>query len=170
MRARLSFAMVAATLSLGANRSARSENVGVSLAPQSQDACSLLDQGTVSGALEVPSATGKRVVESSPKACIWSDDPNHGVANRRVTLSLISLNSFNVGKAGSERIKTEPVTGIGDEAYYEIFGSESPVLVVRKGSSAFTLRILNGLKFKAFTSDAVRAKETQLAKAAAGKL
>jgi hypothetical protein len=41
---------------------------------------------------------------------------------------------------------------------------------VRKGNAAFNVRILNGLKFKAFTRDEEKAKEAALAKAAAGRL
>jgi hypothetical protein len=42
--------------------------------------------------------------------------------------------------------------------------------VVRKGSSAFNVRILNGLKFKPFALGQVKAKEADLAKAAVAKL
>ena len=92
------------------------------------------------------------------------------ISNRRVTLSLIPTTTFENGKAGRPKVTIAPVSAIGDEAYYEIYKSEGPLLVVRKGGSAFTVRILNGLKFKELTQDAVKAKEAELGKAAAAKL
>ena len=137
-------------------------------APQ-PGACSLLTEAQVSAALEVKSLPGKPPFPNANTLCIWSDDPKDAISNRRVTLSLMRTAAFDLVK-GNSRIKTEPVSGIGDEAYYEIIGSESPILVVRKGGSAFNIRILNGLKFKPFATDQVKAKEADLAKDAAAKL
>ena len=81
----------------------------------------------------------------------------------------MTTTAFDMGKS-NKQIKIEPVRGIGDEAYYEIFSSDSPLLVVRKGSSAFNVRILNGLKFKPFTLAEEKAKEADLAKAVVTKL
>lgn len=129
------------------------------------DACALLTTEEVSTALEVKSLAGTHVVSTSTALCIWSDDPNHGIGNRRVTLALISQTAFDVGKS-SIRATVEPVKGIGDDAYYEVSRSESPTLLVRKGGTAFTIRILNGLKFKPFTIEQDKAKEAALAQAA----
>jgi hypothetical protein len=135
------------------------------------DACALLTTDEASKALEVKSLAGKRLVASSPKVCIWSDDPNHGVSNRRVTVSVMTSAAFAIGKSGADkRVTIEPASGIGDEAYYELFKSDSPFLVVRKGGTAFNVRILNGLKLKAFTLEQEKAKESDLAKAAASRL
>ncbi|HEX8942419.1 MAG TPA: hypothetical protein VF785_04720 [Gemmatimonadaceae bacterium] len=135
------------------------------------DACALLTADETSKALEVTSLPGKRLVASSPKVCIWSDDPNHGAGSRRVTVSIMTAAAFAIGKSGADkRVTIEPASGIGDEAYYELFKSDSPFLVVRKGGTAFNLRILNGLKLKAFTLEQEKAKEADLAKAAASRL
>jgi hypothetical protein len=87
-------------------------------------------------------------------------------------VTLTSLTAFQFGKSGNNPAMTiEPAAGIGDEAYYEIFKtSESPFLVVQKGSAAFTVRVLNGFKLKAFTLEQEKAKEADLAKAAAARL
>jgi len=139
--------------------------------PTDPDACALLTTAEASAALGVTSLAGARVIASSPKACIWSDDPNHGMGHRRVTLSIMQVAAFQFGKSGANtRIKIEPVSGIGDEAYYELFTSDSPFLVVRKGSAAFNVRILNGGKLKPFTLDEEKTKEADLAKAAASRL
>ncbi|HSC30573.1 MAG TPA: hypothetical protein VLD17_02530 [Gemmatimonadaceae bacterium] len=63
-------------------------------------------------------------------------------------------------------IKTAPASGVGDDAYYVLYGSASPQLMVRKGSVQFGVRVLNGLKFKPFTLDQEKAKELTLAQAA----
>jgi hypothetical protein len=128
-----------------------------------------LTQAQVSAALEVKTLPGKPPLPSAPKLCVWSDNPDGSIGNRRVTLSLISRAAFDIVKS-NPRIKIEPVSGIGDEAYYQAFGSDSPLLVVRRGSSAFNVRILNGLKFKPFALAQVKAKEADLAKAALAKL
>jgi len=133
------------------------------------DACSLLTAGEVSRALEIKSLPGKPAVAGSPKLCMWSD-ADAGINGRRLTLSVTaSTTAFNLMKS-SPRITTEAVTGIGDEAFYEIpKGRETPILQVRKGNSVFTLRILNGSKSQAFALNEVKAKEATLAKEAAGR-
>lgn len=139
--------------------------------PPAPNACSLLTVAEVSAALEVASQPGKRVVESSPAACIWSTDPANSFGARRVTLSILPVAGFELTKSRTTTAYTVvPVTGIGDDAYYEVFKADSPFLVVRKGGTAFTLRVLNGLKLKAFGLDQEKAKEADLAKAAAGRL
>ena len=134
------------------------------------DACALLDEAEVSKALEGKSLPGKRLVESNPKACIWSDDPKRSFDSRRVTVQYVSAAAFEMGKSSSGRITIETATGIGDEAYYEMFKADSPILVVRKGTVVLHVRILNGLKSKAFTLGQEKAKEAELAKAALAKL
>ena len=134
------------------------------------DACSLLTVSEVNSALEIQSLPGKPAFAGIPKACIWSDDADASISNRRVTLSInSSTTAFEIMKS-SPRLTIEPASGIGDDAFYEIpKGSEAPLLQVRKGGSFFTLRILNGLKSKPFTHDEVKAKEATLAKAAVGR-
>ncbi len=139
------------------------------LAAPQPGACTLLTEAQVTAALEVKSLPGKPPFPNANTMCMWSDDPGGAITNRRVTLSLMRQAAFDLVK-GNSRIKKEPVSGIGDEAYYQLFGSDSPALVVRKGSSAFNIRILNGLKFKPFAMDQVKAKEADLAKDAVAKL
>lgn len=127
------------------------------------DACALLTQAQVSAALEVPTLPGKHLGTTSTAVCIWSSDADAS-AGRRVTLSIIPMATFDRGK-DSPIIHTEPAQGVGDEAYFEVFKADSPFLVVRKGNAAFTVRIVNGLKLKAFTLEQERSKEVTLAQA-----
>ena len=139
-------------------------------AAREPEACALLKTDEVSKALEVTSLAGKRLIAASPKVCVWSDDPEHGFNSRRVNLSIMSSAAFAAVKSRAGRIVIEPASGIGDEAYYELPKGESPFLFVRKGETAFSVRILNGLKLKAFTLEQERTKEADLAKAAASRL
>ena len=135
------------------------------------DACTLLTTAEASKALEVTSLPGKRLIASSPKICVWSNDSTQGFGGRRVNLSVMTPAAFQVGKsAGARGINIEPVSGLGDEAYYEIPKTDSPFLFVRKGQTAFSVRILNSLKMKAFSREQEKAKEADLAKAAVARL
>ena len=133
------------------------------------DACSLLTEDQVSAAIEAKTQPGKHATASSTRGCLWSDDTEHAVDHRRVTLTYSALAGFDVGKKVS-RPAAEPVSGVGDEAYYEFFGADSPALVVKKGATVFTVRILNGLKAKALDKGVLKTRELELAKAAAAKV
>jgi len=133
------------------------------------DACALLTTDEASAALEVKSLAGRPVIAGNSTLCIWTDSATDSVDHRRITLAIAnSTTSFSMAKA-SGVIPTETASGIGDEAYYALPKGESPILRVRKSSSAFTLRILNGLKLTALTVDQVKAKEATLAKAAVAR-
>ena len=129
------------------------------------DACTLLTKEQVSAALEVTSLAGRHPVASITTSCIWSDDADASIGNRRVTLSILRPQGFDMPRSGGA-IKTAPASGVGDDAYYVLYGSASPQLRVRKGSVQFGVRVLNGLKFKPFTLDQEKAKELTLAQAA----
>ena len=138
-------------------------------APADPDACALLTEDQVSAAIEAKSQPGQHGGKTTTKTCIWSDDPNHGVDHRRVTLSITSLTGFNVGKT-VKQATVEPASGVGDDAYYMIYTGDAPTLVVRKGDTAFNIRLLNGSKTKAIPMAEVKARELTLAKAAVAKL
>jgi hypothetical protein len=156
-------------LAASAPKHARPELLPIARAATEPDACALLTESDVSAALEVKSLPGKHPVETSTKMCSWSDagsDINH----RRVVVSITSTDGFNFVKSRSGKIIVEPVSGIGDDAFYQMTKStESPFLFVKKGNSAFSVRILNGLKLKAFTREEEKSKEAALAKAAVAR-
>ena len=129
------------------------------------DACALLTKEQVSAALEVTSLAGRHPFASITTSCIWSDDADASISNRRVTLSILRPRGFDMPRSGGA-MKTAPASGVGDDAYYVLYGSASPQLMVRKGDAQFSVRVLNGLKFKPFTLDEEKAKEMALAQAA----
>src|SRR5689334_17717298 len=156
-------------LAAGELRHVRPELLSFAPVSAEPDACALLTEADVSAALEVKSLPGTHPVQSSTKMCSWSDagsDINH----RRVVLSITSTAGFNFVKSRTGKIIIEPVSGIGDDAFYQMTkSSESPFLFVKKGNSAFSVRILNGLKLKAFTREEEKSKEAALAKAAVAR-
>jgi len=108
------------------------------------DACALVTQAQVSGALEVPVNEGTPI--GRPSSCQWTGK------GRTATLTVMqplagknAIERFNAGKASTmPGITVEPVTGVGDEAYYVYFTGTTRAglgLVVKKGTSAFEIRV-----------------------------
>jgi len=120
--------------------------------------------------LEVLSRPGKQLINST--GCVWSNDPAASDSSRRVALVTHSPAAFQAAKHPAiTTIKIEPVSGIGNEALYQIYPhDQSPFIWVRKGNIAFSIRIMTRLKPKPFTTDQEKAKEAVLAKAAVAKL
>jgi hypothetical protein len=142
-----------------------------SVAPAETEACSLLSTADASKALEATSVPGKRQMEQSATGCVWSNDPAARDSSRRLVLNTHSVTAFGMAKRGTvATIKIEPVSGIGDEAFYLLFPSGSPFIWVRKGNNAISLRILTWDKPRVFTNDQDKAKLAVLAKAAIAKL
>ena len=163
-------AILAALLLFGAEqRTSNAASAALVLPKVEPDACALLTEAEVSKALEVKSLPGKRIVAESPKACAWSDDAGGAISHRRATAQFISVAGFQYVKSRAGHITIEPASGIGDEAYY-VIDKSTAFLAVRKGNAAIQVRVLNGLKFKAFTLEQEKAKEAELAKAAVARL
>ena len=134
------------------------------------EACSLLGVADASKALEQPSQPGKQLVAGDPTGCIWSADPAARDTSRRVAVNMHSVRAFQIAMHPAlAQIKVEPVSGVGDEAFYQIY-PESPFIWVRKGNNAISIRILTGVKPKPFTNDQEKTKLIPLAKAAVAKL
>jgi hypothetical protein len=140
-------------------------------AQQQIEACTLLTVGDVSKALEQSSQPGKRMVESSPDGCIWSADPAASDTSRKVALNTHTPRAFMAAKSPAiTTIKVEPVSGVGDEAFYQIYpASRDPFIWVRKGNNAISIRIM-GTKASQFSLEQNKSKLLALAKSALSKL
>jgi hypothetical protein len=108
------------------------------------EACTLITQAQVSAALEIPVNAGTPI--SRPSSCQWVGK------GRFTTLTIMQprggkspIENFNSGKTSTmPGITVEPVSGVGDDAYYVYFNSTTRAalgLVVKKGSSAFEIRV-----------------------------
>jgi hypothetical protein len=136
------------------------------------DACTLLTTADASTALQAPSAAGHLLVAGSPTDCVWSDDPAVGDTSRRVVVSTHSPMSFSIAKHPAiTTIQIEPVAGIGDEAFYQIYPhGQPPFIWARKGNKAISVRIITGAEPAPFTQAQEKAKLIVLAKAVVAKL
>ena len=135
------------------------------------EACPLLTTADASKALEQASQPGKRYMDSDPTFCMWSADPKMSDSARKIAVNTHSQRSFEFAKKPAiTTIVIEPVAGLGDEAFYQIYPKgQSPFIWVRKGSKAFSIRILV-TKTNQFSLEQEKAKELALAKVAVAKL
>lgn len=135
------------------------------------EACTLLTVGDVSKALEQSSKPGKRMVESSPDGCLWSADPAASDTSRQVALNMHTPRAFMAAKSPAiTTIKIEPVSGVGDEAFYQIYPApRDPFIWVRKGNNAISIKVM-GTKANQFSVEQDKSKLLALAKSAVGKL
>jgi len=131
------------------------------------EACTLLTQIQVSAALEVPVDAGTPI--GRPSACQWTGKGRF--ATLTITQPLAgksAVDRFNSGKASTlPGIITEPVSGVGDEAYYVYFSNTTRAglgLVVKKGTSAFEIRVYG------FDIDKAKSVAKTLCQTVAGKI
>ena len=130
------------------------------------EACTLLTQTQVSAALDVQVDAGTPI--GRPSACQWAGK------GRFATLTIMQplagkspVERFNAGKTSTmPGITVEPVSGVGDEAFYVYFSSTTRALglVVRKGSSAFEIRVYG------FDLDKAKLVAKTLCQTVAGKI
>lgn len=108
------------------------------------EACTLITQAQVGAALEVPVSAGTPIAK--PSTCQWAGK------GRIATLVMMepragksAVDSFNAGKTSTlPGITVEPISGIGDDSYYVYLSGTTRAglgLVVKKGSSAFEIRV-----------------------------
>jgi len=108
------------------------------------DACALLTQTRLSSVAGVSMGAGSPIAR--PGACQWAGK------GKIVTLTITQTKGgktpvaqFNEGKKSTlPGIAVEPVSGVGDDAFYVSYGGNSSTgmgLVVKKGSSSFEIRV-----------------------------
>ena len=139
MRRTTSIAAFAMTLPLVAAWSARPSNA---IAQGDKDnACSLLTTEQVSAALATTVEAGKPIIAGNPKICGWAPPGGPQIDAKKLTVSLISLASFENGKKPMKGIPKSPLSGVGDDAIYITTGGFGTALNVKKGDSAFQVRV-----------------------------
>jgi hypothetical protein len=137
MRTRLIFAIgvFAILLSVGAT---------APVAAADTDACTLVTQAQLSAALSVPMDAGKHTTPTYVKTCTWVPTGGATKSLKFVTLNLESANGFEGGKSlamATKEVVMTPASGIGDDAYFAVFGGKIVNLMVKKGSVSFKLAI-----------------------------
>lgn len=107
-------------------------------------ACELLTQARVSSALGAPVGAGTPIAR--PGTCQWIGKGK--IATLTITLpkgDKTPVDTFNAGKTSKmAAVKVEPVSGVGDDAYYVYFTGTTRAgagIVVKKGTSSFEIRV-----------------------------
>jgi hypothetical protein len=108
-------------------------------------ACELVTQARVSAALGVTVGAGTPIAR--PGTCQWAGKGR--IATLTITQPLAGktpVEQFNAGKTSKRYgITMEPVSGVGDDAFYVFFATNTPTaavgIVVRKGDSTFEVRV-----------------------------
>jgi hypothetical protein len=137
----------------------------LSAAPAAGDACSFLSETQVNAALGVSLDAGHHIGPGNA-LCGWNqpDDSNHTGKGALLTIyrtvgKLTPLERFENGKLPVQGIAKTPVNSIGDEAYYIDTPGLGIGLNVKKGTSAFQIRVYG------FSVDETKSIENVLAQA-----
>jgi hypothetical protein len=141
-------------------------------APPPHDACSLLTQAQVSTTLGVPVNAGVHPAADVPNSqlnCQWSQSAQGASNSKRVTIDIFEAvqnrspaDRFENAKTAVRGVTQTPVSGVGDEAFYNE-SRVNTILYVKKGSFVFQI-IVTG-----FSPDQVKSLEKALAQAVAAK-
>lgn len=133
-------------------------------------ACSLLTTADASKAMEKPSQPAKQFMDST--GCFWWSDPAENDTSRRIAVNTHSVRAFGFAKKPAiTTIQVQPVSGIGDEAFFQIYpNNQNPFIWFRKGNLAVSIRIITRLDPKPFTLAQEQAKLKELATAAVAKM
>jgi hypothetical protein len=89
------------------------------------------------------------MMPSKPLVCTWKEQGVSGGADRNVSVSLMSMKSFEFGKTPTPIITKTPVSGLGDEAYLTEPRGMVASLSVRKGDTCFQIRTRSNPKWAA---------------------
>ena len=135
------------------------------------DACSLLTDAQVSTTFGTPVDPGKPI--ASPTSCQWLGKGKYATLTANNTIAgKTALERFDTGKKSTmPGITVEPVSGVGDDAYYVYYSGTTRAglgLVVKKGNSAFEVRVYGFDVDKAGREDACTGRGRKTLKTARG--
>ena len=105
------------------------------------DACTLLDAGPLSALLGVALEPGRHVMPGALTSCDWAPAGTESIDTRKVVVTLLSAQSFALGKTPVRDAVAVPAHGVGDEAYYVTTPPFGTTLSVRKGGAYFQVRV-----------------------------
>ncbi len=122
-----------------------------------RDACSLLTQAEVAGALGVPVSAAKHLFPNVTTSCGWSEPGKAVHEAKGVVATTEPPEWFANAKQPAAGITKTPVSGLGDDALYVTTPGIGTGLNVKKGNLVFMLRVYG------FAEAQVEAKEKALA-------
>lgn len=132
----------------------------------SVDPCKLLTAAEVGSVLGITSLPGRPYL-GSKVVCYYAADTGYAIGEPSVTVMVMPAAAFENGKTLMSKM-VHPITGVGDDAYTVGSGSYLK-LGVRKGSRAFSVTVVRGMKSKGTPAE-LESMEKQLAQKAAARL
>jgi hypothetical protein len=108
---------------------------------QAGNACALLTTAQVTAALGTAVEAGVPMIASQPTTCGWAPAGGPHIDAKKVTLTLSTPKSFETSKKPMNGIEKTPLSGVGDDALYITTPGFGTGLNVRKGNSAFQVRV-----------------------------
>jgi hypothetical protein len=141
-----------------------------------KDACSLLTKAQVSAAVGATIGEGQHPTPTYTKQCVWTPPGGSMEEVGNVMLDVDDAAGWAMGKMMMEQVSKNPkkkpgdmdmtpVSGVGDEAFYSIVGSNYAKLVVKRGNVELQI-VVNGK----FTREKREAIEKALALRVISKL
>jgi hypothetical protein len=134
------------------------------------DACAFLTRSQISTVLGVPVDAGQHIGPGSA-LCSWGEpnDPNHDGKHILLTIyrpvgKISAVERFENGKTPIGGIEKTPVSGVGDDAYYIDTPGFGLGLNVKKGGSAFQVKVFG------FSAELTKTLERALAETVLAKL
>lgn len=138
------------------------------VAHRAADPCKLLSTSDASTALGEESRPG---IPDTYQGCLWSHDSPAKDTSRKIYVNVHNTVSYNAAKHTSiTTIKIEPISGLGDDAFYALYPKNDPFIWVKKGDQSISIRILTPHPKVTFTEDQAKAKLLVLAKTAVTKM
>jgi hypothetical protein len=111
------------------------------------DACALLTAPQVSNALGAVIAPGQPILPNNATVCTWTEQGVPAGTERNVSVSLLTVKSFENGKTPVTGMAKTPVSGLGDAAYFVESHGAIAGLSVRKGDACFQIRARSNPKW-----------------------
>ena len=131
-------------------------------------ACSLLSTADASAALGQTSQPG---AQEFGTGCVWSPQSPPRDTSRQLHVEYHTIRAYDIAKHGNILTKIEPVGGVGDDAFYQLYPKGgSPFLWLKKGDQSISIRVSTGTKVPLFSEAEFKSKLLTLGKAAVQKM
>jgi len=136
--------------------------------PTQKTTCSLLTTTEASTALGQQSHAG---VTEFDTGCVWSQDAPPRDTSRQLHVEFHDIRAYDIAKHGNAITKIEPVAGVGDDAFYQLYpNGASPFIWVKKGNQSISIRVMQRRKDPPFTEAELKSKLLVLGKAAVARM
>jgi hypothetical protein len=146
----------------------RPAHLSVSAESSQKTTCSLLSTSDASTALGETSQPG---VPEFATGCVWSRESPARDTSRQLHVEFHTVRAYDIAKGGNAITKIEPVQGVGDDAFYQLYpNGATPFLWLKKGDKTISIRINTKRKDPPFTEAQLKSKLSVLGKAAVAKM